>query len=212
MRAEHLPHLSPEPLSAGRATAGADYAERLQRLQGARWKRWLDVQAPYRRHIRRLSLGRVLDLGCGIGRNLAHLAGDGVGVDHNPEAIAIAKSRGLVAYDSAAWAGAPEAQDGAFDALLVSHVLEHLSEADGRDLVRSHLRYVRSGGQCVFITPQERGYRTDATHVRFVGFAEIHRLSAELGLAPVLARSFPFPRPAGRVFAYNEFVVVARIA
>ena len=49
-------------------TEGADYTERLQRIGGARWKRMLGSQAPYRWNIRRLNLGRTLDVGCGIGR------------------------------------------------------------------------------------------------------------------------------------------------
>jgi hypothetical protein len=32
----------------------------------------------------------------------------------------------------------------------------------------------------------------------------------ELGLRPVRDFSFPFPRPFGRVFVYNEFVSVSR--
>lgn len=194
----------------GAPTAGTDYAERLRRLQGAQWKQWLDVQAPYRWHVRQLDLGRVLDLGCGIGRNLIHLHGNGVGVDHNPAAIAIARSRGLIAYETPAWVHAPEAQPGAFDSMLVAHVLEHLDEHDGNDLVRTYAHFVKPRGKFVFITPQERGYASDATHIRFVGFAEIRRLCEALGLVPVLERSFPFPRQLGRVFKYNEFVVVAQ--
>ena len=53
------------------------YADRLQTLEQARWKQLLDVQAPYRWNIRRLGLGRTLDVGCGLGRNLAHLGGAG---------------------------------------------------------------------------------------------------------------------------------------
>jgi len=42
------------------------------------------VQAPYRRNLRRLVGDRaVLDVGCGIGRNLANLGPGSVGVDHN---------------------------------------------------------------------------------------------------------------------------------
>ena len=60
-------------------TRGADYAERLETLETARWKRVLDVQAPYRWNLRRLGLGFTLDIGCGIGRNLPVAAG---AVDH----------------------------------------------------------------------------------------------------------------------------------
>jgi hypothetical protein len=62
----------------------------------------------------------------------------------------------------------------------------------------------------VLITPQESGFASDATHVAFTGFDELARLLAEHGLVPERRYSFPFPRPAGRFFRHNEFVVVAR--
>ena len=79
-------------------TVGRDYAERLETLEGARWKRLLDVQAPYRWNLRRLGLGFTLDVGCGIGRNLLHLDRRGVGVDHNVASVEIARGRGCTAY------------------------------------------------------------------------------------------------------------------
>ncbi len=63
------------------------YTRRLESLSDAGWKRFFDVQAPYRWNIRRLDLGFTLDVGCGIGRNLVHLGGQGVGIDHNPDSI-----------------------------------------------------------------------------------------------------------------------------
>jgi SAM-dependent methyltransferase len=188
-----------------------DYAERLRTLEQARWKRWLDVQAPYRWNVRRLELGRTLDVGCGLGRNLAHLGGAGVGVDHNAASIAVARERGLEAYTPEEFITGPHAHEGAFDSLLAAHVVEHMSEDDAVGLLRSYLPFVRKGGKVVLITPQERGYATDATHVRFCGFAEVAALCETLGLALERQYSFPFPRPAGRVFPYNEFVTLARI-
>jgi hypothetical protein len=62
----------------------------------------------------------------------------------------------------------------------------------------------------VLITPQEAGFASDATHVAFHDFAALAGLEAALGLRSERAYSFPFPRPVGRVFRYNEFVSVAR--
>jgi 2-polyprenyl-3-methyl-5-hydroxy-6-metoxy-1,4-benzoquinol methylase len=188
----------------------SDYAERLKTLEQARWKRWLGVQAPYRWNVRRLELGRTLDVGCGLGRNLAHLGGAGVGVDHNAASIAVARERGLEAYTPEEFIAGPHAREGAFDSLLAAHVVEHMSEDDAVGLLRTYLPFVSKGGKVVLITPQERGYATDATHIRFCGFAEVAALCETLGLALERQYSFPFPRPAGRVFPYNEFVTLAR--
>ncbi|WP_270886445.1 class I SAM-dependent methyltransferase [Pedococcus sp. 5OH_020] len=196
----------------GSETSGAQYAERLQRLQGAAWKRALDVQAPYRWNLRRLNLGRVLDIGCGIGRNLQHLDGNGVGVDHNAHSIAVARARGVTAYLPEDFRASPEAREGTFDSLLLAHVMEHLERDVAEDLVREYVPFLRTHGRLVLITPQEVGYRSDATHVRFVDAATLADHAARLGFVVTRSYSFPFPRPVGKVFAYNEFVVVARRA
>ena len=202
---------STQPADDGTSTAGHDYAERLRRLDAARWRRVLNVQAPYRWNIRRLELGRTLDVGCGLGRNLAHLGGNGVGVDHNAESVEIARLRGLRAFTPQEFMGSAEAAPGSFDSMLLAHVLEHLSFDDGVELVRTYLPYLKSGGAVCFITPQELGYRTDSTHVRFVDFQKLREVCAALALRPRRELSFPFPRALGRVFPYNEFVLLARM-
>ena len=194
---------------AGPVTAAAPYADRLRRLESSWWKRAVDVQAPYRRNIRRLAPGRTLDVGCGLGRNLAHLGGNGVGVDHNASAVAECRRRGLVAYTTDAFTAAPEAVPAGFDHLLLAHVLEHLVPSAGQQLIGSYLPYLRPGGTVVVITPQEAGQRSDPTHVTFLEFAAVRRLLEGAGLRVVAQRSFPFPRAVGRVFRHNEFVTVA---
>ena len=180
----------------GRDTAGAEYAERLHRLDTSWWRRTLNVQAPYRWNIRHLHLGRVLDVGSGLGRNLAHLGNNGVGVDHNPESVAIARARGLNAFTSDEFPTTEYAKPGAFDSML---------------LARMYLPYVKPGGHVLFITPQERGYASDSTHVAFTDFDGLHRLADRLGLTVERHYSFPLPRFAGKAFTYNEFVVLTRI-
>ena len=192
-------------------TSGEDYTHRLERLEGAWWKRMLDVQAPYRWNLRRLRLGFVLDVGCGLGRNLVNLGGNGVGVDHNAASVEVCRERGLLAYTPDEFTASAYAVPGRFDAMLLAHVAEHLDEPGGVALVREYLPYVRPGGRLVVICPQERGYAIDASHVRFLDVADIARLCESVGARVERTASFPFPRPVGRVFPYNEFVVTATV-
>jgi SAM-dependent methyltransferase len=192
------------------STEGVDYTDRLRRVTGARWKRWLNTQAPYRWNVRRLDLGHTLDIGCGLGRNLAHLGGNGVGVDHNPTSVEVARAQGLTAFTIDEFLASAYAKPETFDSALGAHLVEHLTEPQAREVVGMYLPYLKSGGRVVFITPQERGYASDATHVKFMDFAEVGKLARDLGLTVERQYSFPFPRAFGKLFKYNEFVVVAR--
>jgi SAM-dependent methyltransferase len=192
-----------------RDTRGEDYARRLQAKEQVLWKRVLNVQAPYQRNIRRQGLGRTLEVGCGIGRNLATLAAGSVGVDHNAASIEIARSRGMVALTTAEWAESDLRVPESFDGILVAHVIEHMPAEEGEQVMRSYLPYLRPGGKVFFICPQERGYASDPTHVRWTTGQDLEDLSRALGLQPEPWRSFPFPRWAGKPFVYNEFHVLA---
>jgi hypothetical protein len=77
-------------------------------------------------------------------------------------------------------------------------------------MLRAYVPFVRDGGKVILISPQERGYASDATHVEFFDLTALRVLTDELGLDPLRSTSFPFPRPMGRLFIYNEFVAVAR--
>jgi 2-polyprenyl-3-methyl-5-hydroxy-6-metoxy-1,4-benzoquinol methylase len=197
--------------SATPSTDSAEYAERLVRLQDARWKRVLDVQAPYRWNLRRLRPGFVLDVGCGIGRNLRHLGGSGVGIDHNESCIAVARQRGLTAYTPEEFRGSEFATGKRFDSLLFAHVLEHLDEDAALALVREYVPHLKTDGRLLIISPQEAGQVADPTHVRFVDFDAVRRLARAIGYRVTVERSFPFWRRVGRVFRYNEFVVVCEL-
>lgn len=177
------------------------YAARLAGLQGARWKRLLDVQRPYRWNLRRLNPGRTLDVGCGVGRNLAHLGPGSVGVDPNPSCVAAARAAGFAAFAPA------DLPEGRFDSLLFSHVLEHVD--DPAALVVEYLPLLNRGGRVIAMTPQEAGHRSDSTHVALLDFDRLGEVMAACGLKVARAYSFPFPRWMGPIFTYNEFVVTA---
>ena len=189
-------------------TASVDYTDTMLRRQGAWWKQLLDVQRPYRWNLTRLKPGRTLDVGCGLGRNLANLP-DGVGVDHNLESVSIARKRGLPAWTTDEWPECPDAVPASFDTLLLAHVLEHMDERTADDLMASYLPYLKPAATMILICPQERGYASDASHVRWVDFGVLERTARSCGFEPLRAYSFPFPRVFGRVFLYNEFVLLA---
>lgn len=192
-----------------RDTRDEAYAARLVRKQGAWWKRVLSVQTPYRWNLRRQHLGRTLDVGCGIGRNLVALADGSVGVDHNQESVSIVRRRGMQAFTVEEWRNMPRDQVGLFDGVLVAHVVEHMSRDDARGLLDDYLPYLRPGGKLFLVCPQEKGFASDSTHVTFTTGDDLVELARGAGLEPRASYSFPFPRRAGQWFPYNEFCLLA---
>jgi SAM-dependent methyltransferase len=190
-------------------TESREYADRLVSLESVWWRRLLPVQAPYRWNLRRQHLGRTLDVGCGVGRNLLSLAPGSVGVDHNAESVRVARHRGHVAFTVDEFRSGAYAVPESFDAILLAHVVEHMSSASARELVADYLPYLRPGGRVFFICPQERGFASDATHETFTTGRDLVRLAMDTGLEAEEWRSFPLPRSFGKAFVYNEFNVIA---
>ena len=192
------------------SSTDANYADRLQRLSGRWWKRL--VPNPYQWNVRRLAIGRVLDVGCGIGRCLDFVRPRGVGVDPNAAAIAVCRENGHEAYLPDEFSAAVQSVEPVrqFDTLLCSHVLEHLDEPTGVDLIRNYLPHIVPGGRVMLITPQERGQRSDDTHVRMMDVVALTSLAKQCGLNIERISSFPLPRLFGRWFIYNETVTIAR--
>ncbi len=193
------------------STEDRDYAERLVRKQGVWWKRALNVQAPYQWNLRRQQLGRTLDVGCGIGRNLETLAPGSLGVDHNPHSVEVARELGHDVMTVDDFLASDRARPGAFDGMLVAHVIEHMERDDALDILKFYLPYLRPGAKVMFVCPQERGYASDKTHVRFFDGEALRSLAEDAGLQPGTWWSFPFPRRFGKLFIYNEFCLVSTV-
>ncbi len=189
-------------------TTSAAYTSRLETRSGARWKRLLDVQAPYRWNLRRL-LGdrRTLDVGCGIGRNLAHLPSGSVGVDHNATSVQVCRDSGLEAFTVTEFL--EQEAEPRFGGLLAAHLVEHLPPGEAAGVLAPYLPHLEPAARIVLICPQERGFASDHTHTVFTDQAALAALAGDLGLRVERQYSFPLPRLTGKVFTYNEFVTVA---
>ena len=192
------------------ATLDRAYTERLIRKQMVWWKRIIDVQAPYRWNLRRIEPGFTLEIGCGIGRNLLHLNRNGVGVDHSVHMVEVARRRGCEAFTPDEFKTSAYAKTAQFDSFLLAHVAEHMTSADATALLWEYLAHLKPQGKIIIITPQERGYGSDATHVEFIDWEKSRAIVAPLGFAPCSEYSFPFPRMFGRLFIYNEFISISR--
>lgn len=190
-------------------TVGTDYTNRLIQRQMAGWKRQFDVQAPYRWNLQRLKPGFTLDIGCGIGRNLINIKGEGVGIDHNLESVRTARIQGLTAFTTEEFETSDFNNRGQFDSILLAHVAEHMTQQGVIELLTKYIPLSKPGGKLILITPQEAGYRSDATHVEFMNFPKLRYISKEIGFTFSQEYSFPFPRFLGHIFTYNEFISVS---
>ncbi len=193
-------------------TADLAYTQRLQKLQNKRWKQIIDPQIPYAWNTRRICRGRVLEVGCGTGRNLKNLKGAAVGIDHNANSVAAAKEQGFEAYLPADFSESDVACKNSFDTLLVAHVLEHVTTNEGDELLQTYSKYLRSNGLIVLICPQERGFDSDDTHIRWVDVEIMCTHLKKLGAVIKSVESFPFPRSVGKFFIYNESVVIGQLS
>ena len=187
-----------------KATQTEEYANylirRRQSLQGRLF------QIPYQLHLRSLRLGKTLDIGCGAGRNLAHLPEGSIGLDHNSQMVHSCVAQGLKALTVEAWEDTKNQFLAHFDTLLFSHVAEHMRSSEFGDLLMETLPHLKPGGRIVTICPQESGYRRDKTHIEFMDFEAIQKVFSQTGVSLKKQYSFPFPRMIGTLFPYNEFV------
>lgn len=158
----------------------------LQYLQQRSWKGHL-----YRRHwlyprLARHLRGKVLDVGCGIGDMLRFRPGT-VGVDVNPETVAVCRAGGLDAR--VMQADVLPFADATFDGVVLDNVLEHLSEP--RPLLLEIHRVLVPGGNLLAGVPGKRGYLADPDHKVFYDEEALESIMTTVGLAK--STSFHMP-------------------
>jgi SAM-dependent methyltransferase len=106
------------------------------------------------RHLPATPGGRLLDVGCGSGAFIAQMAALGwqaQGIDPDPAAVARAREAGLTVTQGTLADLDPDEHAGLFDAVTLSHVIEHLYDPAG-DLRRIKL-LLRPGGLLWIATP-----------------------------------------------------------
>ncbi|MFO1525290.1 MAG: class I SAM-dependent methyltransferase [Turneriella sp.] len=104
---------------------------------------------------------KILDVGCGYGRNLRTLRAAGyrnvTGVDVNPEIVKINLASGLNAMTAKAF----EKTTGRFDAILLSHVVEHFTPQALMEFLDDYLKRLVPGGYLIIATPLHSAYFYD---------------------------------------------------
>lgn len=188
------------------STQSEAYTKRLTSLSSRFISRLVGGQ-PYRWKIRRIAKGSVLEVGCGIGRNLNFLGSRAVGVDHNPMSIKVCKERGFTAYTPDEFFALPNIAHKKFDAILLSHVVEHLTLAEAHDLLHMYIKYLLPSGKLIIICPQQRGFASDSTHVTYFDLDSLAQLVTSVQCSEISRESFPFPAFLGRWFTYNEWIM-----
>lgn len=142
---------------------------------------------------------RVLDIGCGTGGAVAAMACrglDAVGLTISEEEAAIGRRYGLD-IRAGDCSGSLDFEDGSFDSILMSHVLEHLAYPS--DALRNLTRLLAPGGRFLIAVPniaywrprlqlalgrfpQEEFGHFDRTHLRFLTFQSARRMVEDAGL------------------------------
>lgn len=201
--------MEPKTTLPASPTQGSGYSKRLLKLQGTWWRRFFNVQAPYGWNLRRLNLGFILDIGCGLGRHLLNLNGNGVGIDHNADSVQYTRALGLTVFTPEEFQNSGFNKPKFFDSLLLSHVVEHMTQEQAIKLLSLYTPLLKTGGKLVLITPQEFGYKKDPTHREFMDFGKLRAIAEALHFALLKEYSFPLPHLLGRFFYFNEFVSVS---
>ena len=172
------------------------------------------VRRLYLSHLLKLVVGRSVDFGCGAGELLRRLPRGSIGLDINKHIVEYCQSNGLEVsqYD-------PD-QDryrfrnlkkGCFKTFIMSHVLEHIMEAD-KVLRAVALAGERLGWQrIIIVVPGRRGFDSDETHKVFIDRDYLLRKRLDrIGVYEIkIAKYFPLNiKNAGNYFCHNELVVV----
>jgi SAM-dependent methyltransferase len=182
---------------------GVDYLAFEARFRGAE-ETVRERQEVYRRHLE--GRRRAVDLGCGRGELLELLRDAGVtayGVDAEPDFVDLAAEKGLDVRREDAVAHVEALAPGDVDAVVASHLVEHLPAAGVARLVAAAAAALPEGGILIVETPNPESlvagsinFHRDPTHLRPVHPDTLAFLCESAGFSEVeVLRLSPVPDP-----------------
>lgn len=186
------------------------YAQRLINIQNKKWKKKLTFLNPYKYHLNFICKGKVLEIGCGIGRVLNFMPSRIVGIDHNIKAIEVCKEMKFSAFTTEEFFKTNTGHNSKYDTLLFSHILEHMSFKEANKILKEYLPFLKIGGNIILITPQQKGFNSDHTHIHPMNIYNLKKLAKNNDIKETFTYSFPLPKLFGKYFIYNENVFIGK--
>ncbi len=172
------------------------------------------VKGFYLRNILKHIQGATLDFGCGAGQLLEKLPPGSMGLELNPYLVDELQAKGLKVHQSSGELidfELAQFPDGSFKTLVISHVLEHLT--DPIAALRSLLGACRRLGvdRVIIVVPGARGYSSDSTHKTFINKPYIDQKMGPEFEGYKKSNLYFFPGPwekFGNHFIFNEMIVI----
>lgn len=137
----------------------------------------------------------VLDVGCGKGYFLELLKENnikGVGVDSDPELVAICNNKGLKAYSEDAFKYIEALEDDSLEGIFMGHIIEHFSIPLRIKLLNLLYRKLKPNGKLIIETPNTTSpfvmhnlYYLDPTHERPLFPEALKHIALETGFSVV---------------------------
>lgn len=128
--------------------------------------------ASFVQRLRLTSDMRILDVGCGYGRNMRLLQDVTVaqieGVDINPHIVEENRKAGLQCHAVEEFMSDMEGKSNpCYDCMIFSHVIEHFMPEDLKRFLDEYLRFLKPGGYVIFVTPiLWEGFYWDFDHIK----------------------------------------------
>lgn len=136
--------------------------------------------------------GYVLDVGCGLGSYIGEYPGPHLGIDAHENNVKHCQQKKINAIKADA---SSFVQENTFDTVLLSHILEHLTEPS-RALENAYLSAKGGGGLIIIVVPCligfMRGFNDLVGHKQFVSEEYVdHYLLGRFGCKKLRSYSFP---------------------